>query len=319
MADIDLIVTAALGGLALVLATWFEERRIKSLKMQNDQLGRLRDISEAGQVASDRVYEHVRSQSYSKLELLGPALRAAISQYVVRAFVEVGGELTPEVFSKWLHDQDPALEEAWATVTPVQAKRLEVVAQILDNLRAAEDRGKSGVRIGKTFIPFGRPLTTFRKGRDSKLSLTARLGASRWNRPLLFISAAVIVVLGYPLLLLVGLVVEGTGADVFLIPILCAALIAYVLLSSRKVLREELSHQPEYGVYFAPGEIGSTISYVSFGEYSGATYFRPPVKGDAAFAGTGLQPWRRFSPNGLSDLGSNLDEGERVEYLLLTL
>ena len=85
-------------------------------------------------------------------------------------------------------------------------------------------------------------------------------------------------VLGYPLLLVVGLVSEQTGATVFLAPLLCASLVAYVLLASRKVLREELSHKDEFGVYFARGEVGSTISYVSFGEYSGATYSGHPTK-----------------------------------------
>lgn len=80
-------------------------------------------------------------------------------------------------------------------------------------------------------------------------------------------------------------------------------------------MREELSHKDEFGVYFARGEVGSTISYVSFGEYSGATYFRPPDKEDAVQLFEGLRPWKRFSPNGLADLGKNLDQGERVEML----
>lgn len=198
MVTADLITTAVLGGLALVLATWFEERRIKSLKDQNGQLGQLLNALKATGAASERVYEHVRSQSYSKLESLGPALRAAVSQYVVRAYVDVGADTNPERFLEWLHDMDPALDEAWATVTPQQTKRLEIVAQILDSLRAAESTRRAGVQIGKVRIPFGQPVPTFDRERDSKLSLTARIGASKWNPRLLLVSGAAVVVSGIP-------------------------------------------------------------------------------------------------------------------------
>jgi hypothetical protein len=311
MPETDLIVSSVIGGFALLLAIMFEERRIFGFREQSKTLQRLLEISESLRAKSDSITEHVRSQSFARLEALGPALKAAVSQYLIRAYVELGPDLTPETFLAWLKKNDSALDEAWATVSHSLEERRATVSEVLDSVRIGDAVGRPGVMLGRTPVPFGRPDRTLRT--STHLSLTARLAVSRWYNVLLLGCGAVVVVLGYPLLLILAIEFQGTVAIDFFAPITVALLFAGLLVSARTMLRDELASMTEYGVFFAPGEIGPTVSYVSFGEYSPATYFRPPD--DSEEGGPKPAHWRRFSPNGLSSLGRNLDRGERTEGL----
>ena len=141
-----------------------------------------------------------------------------------------------------------------------------------------------------------------------------KVGGAWWNEGAQLFTLAVLFIFGFVLFLGVGQFLSYTGRSVLFAPVLVAGLVWWFLHSAKEPLKDKLSKVPEIGVYFEPGEIGPTASYVSFGEYCGTTYFRPATDEEAqAFAKLGIKPWKRFSTNGLAALGSAIDREGRPE------
>jgi hypothetical protein len=75
-------------------------------------------------------------------------------------------------------------------------------------------------------------------------------------------------------------------------------------------LRNRLAGDGEFGMFLPPGALGQRPVYLSFGEYSGAYFYRYPSETEGG--PDDKARWERFSPNGRIRWDRTLDPRRRV-------
>jgi hypothetical protein len=308
---LDLILTVTGLGIALLALglDLVRERRARRdadirARKSEEELALLRVTKES----ADRAVRLVEQLVEKNLRSLQPAFRAALTQHIVQAFVSRGVGATVEDVLSHLAKDDPALEAAWTAVEADKGKREAFIDGILKTLRERDFIEHGVLRIGGASIPFGRPVRLAERPLPPGANLVAH-PAFVWIRRLVGLS--LIVTLGVLVLFSLAQFVD-VGSWYFPVLLVTLGPIYWAVYSAESGVRQGLARDPEYGVFFEPGTIGSGPSYVQFGEYAWGAYYAAPGQSGPSGSASERLGWRRFSPNGRKRWDHALDPEREI-------